>query len=97
VQSFRVWQQLRPRHRIRSRQPDAGKLIEIAGRAPCFARWVAFLSRAAVGKTGGAQRLDEFALNTLPHTARKRICCEVKVSRGDFLSELKHPLKRRIS
>jgi hypothetical protein len=43
-----------------------------------------------------AQRLDAFALNTLPHTAMKRVCYEVKISRGDFLSELKHLLKRRI-
>lgn len=47
-------------------------------------------------QNGGAQRLDAFALNTLPHTAMKRICYEVKTSRGDFLSELKRPLKRRI-
>jgi hypothetical protein len=40
--------------------------------------------------------VDAFALNTLPHTAMKRICYEVKTSRGDFLSELKQPLKRRI-
>ena len=26
----------------------------------------------------------------------KRVCYEVKISRGDFLGELKHPLKRRI-
>jgi hypothetical protein len=26
----------------------------------------------------------------------KRVCHEVKTSRGDFLSELKHPIKRRI-
>jgi hypothetical protein len=42
------------------------------------------------------QRLDAFALNTLPHTAMKRVCYEVKTSRGDFLSEIKNPLKRRI-
>ena len=51
----------------------------------------------AIGRqNGGAQRLDAFALNTLPHTAMKRVCYEVKTSRGDFLSELKRPLKRRI-
>jgi hypothetical protein len=42
------------------------------------------------------QRLDAFALNSYPHTSMKRVCYEVKVSRGDFLNELKHPLKRRI-
>jgi len=47
-------------------------------------------------RNGGAQRLDAFALNTLPHTAMKRVCYEVKTSRGDFIAELKSPLKRRI-
>ena len=42
------------------------------------------------------QRLDAFALNCLPHLAMKRVCYEVKISRSDFLSEMKHPLKRRI-
>ncbi len=60
--------------------------------------WI-FLRELRVG-TGHshkfAQRLDAFALNCLPHLAMRRICYEVKVSRADFLSELKHPLKRRI-
>jgi hypothetical protein len=47
-------------------------------------------------RNAAAQRLDAFALNTLPHLAMKRVCYEVKVSRADFLGELKHPLKRRI-
>ena len=42
------------------------------------------------------QRLDAFALNCLPHLGMKRICYEVKVSRGDFLGEVRRPLKRRI-
>jgi len=44
----------------------------------------------------GGQRLDAFALNTLPHLAMKRICYEVKVSRADFFCELRQPLKRRV-
>jgi hypothetical protein len=52
--------------------------------------------RVGTKHNGSVQRLDGFALNTLPHTAMKRICYEVKISRGDFLYELKHPLKRRI-
>jgi hypothetical protein len=43
-----------------------------------------------------AQRMDAFALNSLPHTGMKRVCYEVKISRADFLCEIKHPLKRRI-
>lgn len=58
-----------------------------------------FLRELRVGtgrQNGGAQRLDAFALNTLPYTAMKRVCYEVKTSRADFLSEIKRPLKRRI-
>lgn len=47
-------------------------------------------------RNGGGQRLDAFALNTLPHLAMKRVCYEVKTSRADFLCELRQPLKRRI-
>jgi len=43
-----------------------------------------------------AQRLDAFALNCLPHQAMRRVCYEVKLSRADFLGELKQPMKRRI-
>ena len=58
-----------------------------------------FLRELRVGtgrQNGGAQRLDAFALNTLPHTAMKRVCYEMKISRADFRSEIKRPLKRRI-
>ena len=60
--------------------------------------WI-FLRELRVGtghRNNGAQRLDAFALNCLPHLAMKRVCYEVKISRGDLLSELKRPLKRRI-
>jgi hypothetical protein len=60
--------------------------------------WI-FLRELRVGtgrRNGDAQRVDAFALNSLPHTGMKRVCYEVKVSRADFLCELKHPLKRRI-
>jgi hypothetical protein len=58
-----------------------------------------FLRELRVGTgrhTHQAQRLDAFALNSWPHTGMKRVCYEVKLSRADFLCELKHPLKRRI-
>jgi hypothetical protein len=58
-----------------------------------------FLRELRIGagrRNGGAQRLDAFALNCLPHLAMKRVCYEIKISRADYLSELKHPLKRRI-
>ena len=58
-----------------------------------------FLRELRVGtghRNSSSQRLDAFALNCLPHQAMKRVCYEVKVSRADFLGELRHPLKRRI-
>jgi hypothetical protein len=81
-------------------KPDEAMLIEIvrcALHSPA-SEWL-FLRELRVGtgrQNGGSQRLDAFALNTLPHTAMKRVCYEVKISRGDFLAELRHPLKRRI-
>jgi hypothetical protein len=79
---------------------DEASLIGIVERAmhPSASEWL-FLRELRVGtgrQNGAAQRLDAFALNTLPHTAMKRVCYEVKTSRADFLSELKRPLKRRI-
>jgi len=60
--------------------------------------WI-FLRELRVG-TGfhgnAAQRLDAYALNSLPHTSMRRVCYEVKISRADFLCEMKQPLKRRI-
>jgi hypothetical protein len=81
-------------------QPDAATLIEIVERTmhASLSEWLFFRElRVGTGRqNGGAQRLDGFALNTLPHTGMKRVCYEVKTSRGDFFSELKQPLKRRI-
>src|SRR5215467_12857254 len=79
---------------------DETALIDIVERAmhPSASEWL-FLRELRVGTgrhNNGAQRLDAFALNTLPHMAMKRVCYEMKSSRADFLSELKRPLKRRI-
>jgi len=79
---------------------QAALLLDIVQRAMHASRseWL-FLRELRVGtvrRNGNAQRLDAFALNSLPHTAMKRVCYEVKTSRADFLGELKHPLKRRI-
>jgi len=80
--------------------PTESALIDIVERAlhASPAEWLFFRElRVGTGRrNGGAQRVDAFALNSLPHTGMKRICYEVKISRGDFLAELKHPLKRRI-
>lgn len=78
--------------------PDA--LLDIVEKALHWSRseWL-FLRELRVGtgrRSGNLQRVDAFALNSLPHTGMKRICYEVKTSRADFLTELKNPLKRRI-
>jgi hypothetical protein len=78
----------------------AAVLLDIVQRAlhANTPEWI-FLRELRVGtgrQVSAAQRLDAFALNCYPHLAMKRVCYEVKISRADFLSELKHPLKRRI-
>ncbi len=80
--------------------PDACGLLDIVERAlhTSASEWL-FLRELRVGtgrRNSSAQRLDAFALNSLPHTGMKRVCYEVKMSRADFLCELKNPLKRRI-
>ena len=67
---------------------DEAALIEIVEQAmhSAASAWL-FLRELRVGtgrQDGGAQRLDAFALNTLPHTAMKRVCYEVKTSRAVF-------------
>jgi hypothetical protein len=42
-----------------------------------------------------AQAIDAWVLNTYPSQAFTSIALEIKVSRGDFLKELKHPEKRQ--
>ena len=90
-----------------SRQParpegrlNEGALIDIVERAihGTPSEWLFFRElRVGTGRqNNAAQRLDAFALNSLPHTAMKRVCYEIKTSRADFLTELKQPLKRRI-
>ncbi len=79
---------------------NANVLLDIVERAlhATVNEWV-FLREIRIGtgfRRGNLQRLDAFALNAYAHTGMKRICYEVKTSRGDFLGELKSPLKRRI-
>ncbi|MBZ5617524.1 MAG: hypothetical protein LAQ69_02140 [Acidobacteriia bacterium] len=83
-----------------SEQSTVAVLLDIVERCMHASRseWLFFRElRVGTGRrNGNVQRLDAFALNSLPHTAMKRVCYEVKTSRADFLAELKHPLKRRI-
>jgi hypothetical protein len=75
-------------------------ILDIVERArhPSRSEWLFFRElRVGTGlRNGSLQRLDAFALNSLPHTGMKRISYEVKTSSADFLCELRHPLKRRI-
>ncbi len=78
-------------------RPNESALIEIVEQAlhasPTECLFFRELRVGTGRRNGGTQRLDAFALNTLPHTAMKRVCYEVKRSWGDFLTELKHPLR----
>lgn len=79
---------------------DCTHLLNIVERAVHSknSEWL-FLRELKVGmskRNGSVQRLDAFALNSLPHMSMKRVCYEVKMSRADFLNELRTPLKRRI-
>lgn len=80
--------------------PAADFLIDVLQRSlhASRAEWLFFRElRVGTGRrNGSAQRLDAYALNCLPHLAMKRVCYEVKVSRADFLLEVRNPLKRRI-
>jgi hypothetical protein len=80
--------------------PTPTLLLSIVERSLHSSRgeWLFFRElRVGTGRrNGNLQRLDGFALNSLPHTGMKRVCYEVKISRPDFLCEVRHPLKRRI-
>lgn len=43
------------------------------------------------------QRIDFWAMHTLPSERLRRVAFEVKVSRSDFLAELKQPRKRAVA
>jgi hypothetical protein len=43
------------------------------------------------------QRIDFWAMHTLPSQRLRRVAFEVKVSRSDFLAELKQPRKRAVA
>jgi hypothetical protein len=82
------------------RPTSAEELLDIVQSAlhASPSEWLFFRElRVGTGRrNNNAQRVDAFALNCLPHLAMKRVCYEVKVSRADFLGELRTPLKRRI-
>lgn len=81
-------------------EPTVTRMLRILERArhENKSEWI-FLRELRAGTGRGKhslQRLDAFALNCYPHLGMKRICYEIKTSRGDFRNEIKQPLKRRI-
>jgi hypothetical protein len=53
--------------------------------------------KPAAGYAGEQRRLDVFAIECSPSKGVPKHAVEVKVSRGDWLRELKQPLKRRMA
>lgn len=59
-------------------------------------QWV-FIEECPVGTGYQCKNfLDAFAISCFESEKNRRICFEVKVSRSDFLSEMKKPNKRRM-
>lgn len=59
--------------------------------------WIAF-DELRVGTGYGKdaeQRLDFWAMRALPSARFLRVACEIKISRSDFLAEIRKPEKRR--
>lgn len=60
----------------------------------------AFFRELRVGTgygSGAEQRIDAWAMNLWPSSGLERVAYEVKISRGDFLTELRKPQKRRFA
>lgn len=58
-------------------------------------RWAYIEELSNATGTRGTTRIDAWALNLIPSEGLGRIAYEVKVSRSDFLREIKQPTKRR--
>jgi hypothetical protein len=76
---------------------DLLNVIELRHPTP---EWV-FIRELRIGtgwvrnyKKGSGEYIDAFALNCYPSKKMVRVAYEVKISRGDFLAELKNPDKR---
>lgn len=58
-------------------------------------RYAAFPEMCTAAGFDKKRRLDVWVMDTWPSSRFERICYEVKISRGDYLSEIKNPEKRR--
>jgi hypothetical protein len=56
--------------------------------------WGSYFLRGHSKKISREQRVDGLAINTYESKHYRRIAFEIKIARGDFLSELKNPDKR---
>lgn len=59
-------------------------------------QWVYFEELATATGYGDKNRLDAWAMHLWPSSNFKRVTYEVKVSRSDFLREMKSPAKRKL-
>lgn len=71
--------------------------IDSAIRLRHMENWVVWFEvRLGTGWGGTAQQsMDAFAMHEWPSESFHRVAYEIKISRGDFLRELKNPKKRR--
>lgn len=73
------------------------RLIELLRHRHPAPEWATFAELMAGSGFADARRLDFFAVNTWPSKGHVAIAYEVKVSRGDFVNELRKPKKRRFA
>jgi hypothetical protein len=73
---------------------DIIKLLHMRHPRPAWAAFPELRCGTGFGKRS-EQRIDFWAISCFPSEGFTRVAYEVKVSRQDFLNELKDPLKRR--
>jgi len=68
---------------------------EHAGKNFSGEKWAFFEEFRLPGFALGVRSLDAWAINVWPSSNFAKVAYEIKVSRSDFLRELKEPIKRR--
>jgi hypothetical protein len=75
---------------------DAGDIRKALEHYHLGPEWILlFELRIGTGYNDPIGYMDAFALNTYPSKGIVRVCYEIKVSRSDYLVEIKKPKKRR--
>jgi hypothetical protein len=82
---------------VSTRLVDARFIVETLASYHTGTEWAFFPEmRSGTGYgAGNEQRIDAWAMHLWPSSNLKRIAYEIKVSRADFLHELKRPQKRK--